>query len=252
MPRYVDLATEIAERISAERRAPGDAVESEHQLSREFNVSRGTVVKAMDLLERQGIVQRIQGRGTFVMGRPALQSTTQLVSFTQFVESTGRRAGHRVCTWANTVATDDNPMHSTFDAGTSLVDFSRVRLIDDVPVGVHRVVVPGDTAVLINLTDHLDGDAEWSLYRLLADAGVHPGWADETMTARLASDAEAEVLQVTTPSPLLTVTRHTFDMVGRPIESVEASYVPDRYVITAESVRGPVRQLRSGVTRANR
>lgn len=39
---------------------------SETTLSQEFGLARGTVVKALDALEEEGLVTRVQGRGTFV------------------------------------------------------------------------------------------------------------------------------------------------------------------------------------------
>ncbi len=39
---------------------------SENTLSQQYELSRGTVVKALDALERDGLVVRVQGRGTFV------------------------------------------------------------------------------------------------------------------------------------------------------------------------------------------
>jgi GntR family transcriptional regulator len=46
----------------------GDRVESERTLTRQFGVSLGTAQKALQELEHRGVVQREQGRGTFVKG----------------------------------------------------------------------------------------------------------------------------------------------------------------------------------------
>lgn len=46
----------------------GDRVESERTLTRQFGVSLGTAQKALQELEYRGVVQREQGRGTFVKG----------------------------------------------------------------------------------------------------------------------------------------------------------------------------------------
>src|SRR4051812_40077032 len=111
MPRYADIARQLVARIAEQGRVAGEQIESEHDLTQEFEVSRGTVVKAMDLLERQGIVRRVQGRGTFVLGRPALRSASKLVSFTGHVEATGRRAGGHVLGRSTTTRSSRNPLH---------------------------------------------------------------------------------------------------------------------------------------------
>ena len=237
MPRYAEIAGALAERIAIERRTAGEQIESEHDLSREFEVSRGTVVRAMDVLARQGIVRRVQGRGTFVLGRPALRSANHLVSFTEHVEATGRVAGSRMLGWREVRWSGGNPLHRPFDARTRLVDFSRQRTIDGVPVGIHRVIVTRDLADALDLLARFDGPEDWSLYAAMADAGVHLGRSDEQFSAVLADPGEASILGVDEPCPLLRVERHTYDLHGRPIEVVEARYHSERYTVTAESVR---------------
>ena len=237
MPRYAEIAGALAERIAVERRVAGEQIESEHDLTREFDVSRGTVVRAMDVLERQGIVRRVQGRGTFVLGRPALRSANDLVSFTEHVEATGRIAGSRMLGWREVTRSAKNPLHRPFDARTRLVDFSRLRTIDDVPVGIHRVIVTRDLADALDLLERFNGPDDWSLYAAMADAGVHLGRSDEQFSAVLADPEEASLLGVDEPCPLLRVERHTYDLLGRPIEVVEARYHSERYTVTAESIR---------------
>lgn len=245
MPRYAEIAGELAERIAAEGRAAGERIESEHELTREFEVSRGTVVRAMDLLERQGIVRRVQGRGTFVLGRPALRSANNLVSFTEHVKATGRIAGSWLLGWREVTWSAKNPLHRPFAARTRLVDFSRMRTIDGVPVGIHRVIVTRELADTINLLERFNGHDDWSLYAAMADTGVHLGRSDERFSAVLADPEEASILGVKEPCPLLRVERHTYDIVGRPIEVVDARYHPERYTVTAESIRNPELRWRS-------
>jgi GntR family transcriptional regulator len=237
MPRYAEIAGTLAERIAVEGRGAGEQIESEHDLTREFEVSRGTVVRAMDLLERQGIVRRVQGRGTFVLGRPALRSANDLVSFTEHVQATGRVAGSRLLGWREVRSSARNPLHRPFDNRGRLIEFSRLRTIDDVPVGIHRVIVPRELADTLNLLERFKGPDDWSLYAAMAEAGVHLGRSDEQFSAVLADREEASLLDVEEPCPLLRVERHTYDLVGRPIEVVEARYHSDRYTVTAESTR---------------
>jgi GntR family transcriptional regulator len=236
VPRYAEIAGVLAERIAIEGRTAGEQIESELELTREFDVSRGTVVRALDILERQGIVRRVQGRGTFVLGRPALRSANQLVSFTEHVEATGRLAGGHVVGWREVTRSAKNPLHRPFEPRTRLVDFTRVRTIDGVPVGIHRVIVPRDLADAVGLSERL-ADHDWSLYAAMADAGVHIGRSDEQFSAVLADHEAASLLGVGEPCPLLRVERHTYDLIGRPIEVVDARYNSERYTVTAESIR---------------
>ncbi|WP_428935386.1 GntR family transcriptional regulator [Streptomyces sp. ACT015] len=70
-PKYVRLAQTIQRRIEDGTYAPGIRVPSENQLVQSFGMSRPTVVRALDLLKRDGWLESRQGFGTIVRGRPA-------------------------------------------------------------------------------------------------------------------------------------------------------------------------------------
>ncbi|MER6975982.1 GntR family transcriptional regulator [Streptomyces carpinensis] len=69
-PKYVRLAQTIQRRIEDGTYAPGTRVPSENQLVQSFGMSRPTVVRALELLKRDGWLESRQGYGTIVRGRP--------------------------------------------------------------------------------------------------------------------------------------------------------------------------------------
>ncbi|MFJ3667639.1 GntR family transcriptional regulator [Streptomyces sp. NPDC090106] len=71
-PKYVRLAQTIQRRIEDGTYAPGTRVPSENQLVQSFGMSRPTVVRALELLKRDGWLESRQGFGTIVRGRPAV------------------------------------------------------------------------------------------------------------------------------------------------------------------------------------
>jgi GntR family transcriptional regulator len=71
IPRYVQLADLIRQRIARGVWASGGKLPSLELLMREFDVARVTVRQAVDLLSREGLVSAERGRGTFVTGQPA-------------------------------------------------------------------------------------------------------------------------------------------------------------------------------------
>ena len=66
LPRYYQIYTSLLERIQSGEFTPGSAIPTERELGDEYGVSRITVIKALDMLERDGHIGRQQGRGTFV------------------------------------------------------------------------------------------------------------------------------------------------------------------------------------------
>jgi GntR family transcriptional regulator len=71
IPRYVQLADLIRQRIARGVWASGGKLPSLEVLMREFDVARVTVRQAVDLLAREGLVSAQRGRGTFVTGHPS-------------------------------------------------------------------------------------------------------------------------------------------------------------------------------------
>lgn len=69
IPLYIQLATLLRNQIVEGRFQPGQKIPTLEELGHEFAVARVTVRQAIELLEREGIVQRQQGRGTFVAPR---------------------------------------------------------------------------------------------------------------------------------------------------------------------------------------
>ena len=69
-PLWRQLADILRDKIESGELPAGGVMPSETTLAQEHGLSRGTVVKALDTLEREGLVERVQGRGTFVTTRP--------------------------------------------------------------------------------------------------------------------------------------------------------------------------------------
>lgn len=65
-PKFIRLAETLRARIADGTYPPGTRIPSEPQLSREHGISRPTVVRALELLKRDGWLEARQGYGTVV------------------------------------------------------------------------------------------------------------------------------------------------------------------------------------------
>ena len=65
-PKYSRVRGLIETAMLEGRLAPGEALPTEHDLARNCGVGRNTIRQALSELERDGFVQRIRGKGTFV------------------------------------------------------------------------------------------------------------------------------------------------------------------------------------------
>src|SRR6266545_3646983 len=70
VPRYHQIARSLRERIAAGTPGPGERLDNQRSLAREFEVTLMTLRQALELLERDGLITRRHGLGTFVASPP--------------------------------------------------------------------------------------------------------------------------------------------------------------------------------------
>jgi GntR family transcriptional regulator len=226
VPKHWQVREAVLELIAGLR--PGDQLPTEGELESKLMVSRGTVRRALDDLEREGRVSRQPGRGTFVAQPRMPRPLPELTSFSEHLRSLGFEPGARLISYRTVVDPADALQH--FAPAAKLARIVRLRTADDSPVGVHTLYIPrplaersGFTATALRTTPAL------SLYATLAQAGLEIDSAREDLGARMPTRSEAELLHLSTGSPVLEVIRRTYDANGIPVELVRAVYRADRY-----------------------
>lgn len=235
-PRYVAVSDELRDGIRSGRWGPGDLLPSEAQLCGQFGVSRGTVVKAIDMLLAEGLLQRRQGVGTFV-SRPALhRSPGYLLGFSETVRRQGRMPTHRLV--------DEQRLSRTealqFGCDEPAMLFERVRLVDGVPWAIHTALVPQrivDAVPALYGKHSRVADPEFSLYETFDTAELEIDHADETINVRLATEKEAELLGIELPSAVMLVHRKSYDQKGELMELIEAVYLQGCYTYDTRLVQ---------------
>lgn len=253
IPLYLQVRDAIIALIEERQLRPGDAIPSETDLQARFGVSRATVRQTLELLEREGRVERHQGKGTFVAVPRLKRDLPDLTSFTEHLEDQGLRAASELVAYErlepgvmpSTRISDDEPPLDKFGPQTSLVRLVRLRLANDVPVGIHTTILPADVADRVGLSEELvRRDRSLSLYELLEAGGEAPNWAEEHLDARGANRAEARLLDVRTGTPVMSVLRLTRNQQGRLIEAVRAVYLGNKYDYVVELQRRVTRSPR--------
>lgn len=66
-PLYQQLAGHLKKQIQDGKYPVGSKLESEPEIAERYNVARGTVRQALDLLVNEGLLDRVQGKGTFIV-----------------------------------------------------------------------------------------------------------------------------------------------------------------------------------------
>src|SRR3989454_1572520 len=146
---YAAVQDAIEALIQERQLAPGDALPTEQDLQTIFNVSRATIRQALSGLERRRIVERHQGRGTFLAIPTMELSLPQLTGFSEQVRARGMRPTTRLVEYRAANRARDRDAHF-FPTNTPLVRITRVRCANDVPIGIYIAYLPqeiGERAV---------------------------------------------------------------------------------------------------------
>jgi GntR family transcriptional regulator len=224
-PLYVRVYEEIAARIAAGSLPRGGQLPPEREFCQEMGVSRATVRRAIAALEEEGLIQAIQGRGTFVTAPRLVEPPNTLLSFTQLAEDRGTEAGARVLRSDVRPSTLAEADRFRTAPGSPVFDLERLRTMDELPIAIDHSIV------LLAAAPGLP-DADWnqaSLYELLAKAGSAPARADYDVEARAADAHWADILEVSVGAPLLIADTSSYDRDERLIEIGRIIYRGDRY-----------------------
>jgi GntR family transcriptional regulator len=210
---------------------PGDALPPERSLCEAHGLSRTTVrLAVLDLVQR-GILQRVQGRGTFVTKRASPLDLHHLTSFSEDMRARGRTPSAKVL-FADLI-TPAASVASALNATGEVMYLKRLRYADAQVMGFHDTFLPE----AYRLTE-ADLEQEGSLHTLLARRyHLVLSTADETLEAGAATPEEAAHLKVPAGSPVLRIERLSYDAMGEPKEFCAMCYRADQYQYFARLVR---------------
>ncbi|ACZ31140.1 transcriptional regulator, GntR family [Xylanimonas cellulosilytica DSM 15894] len=207
-----------------EGKPAGTALPPERVLAQDFGVTRVTVRRAIDELESDGLVYRIQGGGTYTVG-PSIAKSLRLTSFSEDVRARGRTPSSEVLEVSQGPAGDEVGRSLHLSPMDTVVTIRRLRMADGEPMCLEVCALPARLAPGIE-----EEDLTGSLYAILSGRyGLEPARAEQVIEATVLDEREAGMLAVPPFSAALRATRTSYDTRGGPIEFAVTTYRADRY-----------------------
>lgn len=206
---------------------PGDAIPSEGELAARFNVSQGTVRKAVDEMASENFLVRRQGKGTFVATHDDPRS---FYRFLRLVPDGGGAAHAESAPFACELqaASPDVAKALGLDVGAEVVCVERVLRFDGDPVVYDQIYLVAELFSGLSLANLGGGDR--SLYsQFETDYGVRMINAEERLRAVAADIRSAELLGVQVGDPLMLVERTAYSYGNKPVEWRRGLYCTRRH-----------------------
>jgi GntR family transcriptional regulator len=236
-PAAAELRDRLQGEISSGKLSPGQRLGAEREIAERFGVSRTTVRAALDDLARSGAIRRARGRtgGIFVAERKVERDLTSLAGLPAYLRRSGFQSDARVISTG--MIPSDGEMAAALGLGPDELahEIVRVRLADGEPISLERATLPAD-----RFPGLLDRSLSGSLYELLiSEYGLEVGEAEERIEIVSAGTSEARLLGVAEGTPLVAITRTSWDTGGIAFERSHDLFRGDRVRIVVRASAAP-------------
>lgn len=213
-PLYLQVRDHFVDLIASGEWQPGGFIGSESELAQNLSISVGTIRKALDTLEGEGLISRQQGRGTIVVDQRCEHVGTRLSNLRV---GDGERVSGTVLTHTMTVVSADAQTAKRLHiaVGEEVYCADRVRQFRGHRFMYERMFMP--KRLFPNMKD-----SDFALPRLVVEAArqhnMLVGKANERVSIACSDAKIAEALGISVGKPLLLLDRVTISVQGRPLE----------------------------------
>ena len=225
-PLYHQLMQRIRGDIERGVYPVGSRIPPEHELEQLYQVSRVTVRRALAELTAEGLLERKQGKGTFVATPRGGLPLKNLHSFHDSCKLNRVKPSIDVIHVRETEAGAEAAEGLNISRGSRVLEILRVCRADGVPVVLERNHFSMAYAWL------QDQDLSGSLYNILREYGVEPKLALHDVSLRFADRDEAELLETEEGTPLICLHEVIYDQRGRPLHTNIQLIRGERFVFT--------------------
>ncbi|MFH8340001.1 GntR family transcriptional regulator [Streptomyces sp. AM6-12] len=222
--RRHEIADDLRHQIATGRIKPGERLPSEARLAERYEVSTVTLRHALAVLQGEGLVEKIHGKGNFV--RRPLRKIMYVGGWGTLDPWTAAEPALRVTVRTTTIQARG---HLTtllkVPTGSPLAEFSCVSREGESPHGYARIYIPRDRAPAGVLGEESVWRETATRFAVLTSP---PTAIRETVCARPPTPDEASALRIGSAGAVLAITRIATDSTGRVVEAALLAFPGDR------------------------
>ncbi len=236
-PLYARLREQLKAEILSGRRKPGERLPSEAEMTSGFGVSRITVRQALGDLQKEGLLVKSHGKGSFVSHPPVALELARLEGLSESLSGAGRTIHTRVLSLKSGRAGAEVAAALGLSADAQVTVLDTLRYLDREPLVVNRSWMPQEIGAKLGRADLANRDI---LDIFEHDLGMRIGRAELRIGAQVATPAQGRKLRVGAGTALVAMRRLVHDASGRPVHLEQSAYRADLfgYTLTLERPRG--------------
>ncbi|MFJ9692527.1 GntR family transcriptional regulator [Kitasatospora sp. NPDC101183] len=236
LPKYDQIAGDLRGRIVRGELGPGDPLPSERELTERWKVARATVVRALDVLRHEGLIETRQGTGSTVRERTPLARTAgeryRTAVRTGYIYTAGEHA--RILSADRVAAPEDVATALGVQPGDQVARRHRVTLEGERPTSVSFSWFDSDVVGAAPRLLLRERVREGTTRYVEMQTGRRPHTGRDWWAARLATAEELELLQLEAPAAVAEVRHVAYDADGRPLAYEVGIHPGERWARTDE------------------
>jgi GntR family transcriptional regulator len=231
MPKYEVISSEIRKRIR-ERKYPIDQpIPDEISLAKEFNCSRMTMKRALDILVMEGLLFRKRGHGTFIVQSAINDSrvnveTKEVLGLSRLLEN--KKITNKIIKFDVQFPQEEVAAHLGIDMKTPVYYLIRLRIVDDQPYVIEKTYMP--TTVIPGINDDILNGSIYSY--IIDDLGLKIVGSHRKIRACKSDELDQEYLECLPDDPILEVEHVGFLNNGIPFEYSFSRHRYDKFEVT--------------------
>jgi GntR family transcriptional regulator len=228
----VQLKDLLAQDIRDHKLKPHDQIPSERELCEKHNLSRTTVRQGISLAISEGLLYRIQGKGTFVAEAKIDQGLVRLTGFEETVLGRGLTPSMKVLEAQLMTADVQITSILGLTLGSDIASFKLLGIANSTPLVIFHYYLPADLGFdAIELVKDYEKEKGWfSFTRYYREQKkIDLGVARQTFEASVVNPDQANLINHPIGSALFKVTSIIYTRQEKPIELRHAFYRGDRY-----------------------
>lgn len=231
VPMYEQISTQLREEILDKKYGSDGNIGTHNKLAQRFGVSLITVRRAIAQLVEQGLVEVVQGKGTFVKNPLLRDDLTRLTGVQNILSDSHLSAEAQVLTFEII----DTPAHFDLDLrkglGKKCLHIRRVHQLEDVKAAYAEIWLPlryGEELTKADVEKH-------TIYQLYEDKWhMTLGKGRQIIRADAASPAVSAVLDIPEGWPVLSIVRRAYSAQGELVEYMQLTYEYSQYAFEVE------------------
>ena len=231
VPLYLQVKNHFLSEIQSGKWKEDELVPTDNELCERYQVSKITVREAMRILANEGILERIQGKGTFLRRTKYEPRLSPLFSFTKWARQNGLEPSTRIIRIETVLAQGDLVHELAVKAGTEVTKIERLRLGDNEPLCFEEINIASETCPDIHLKDMVArpfNDIIWE------DYGIALGRSAVAIEPGKTNPYEGKLLRMKKTDLALVVTTRIFTLDSRVAYSVRCVYHGDKVKFIVE------------------